>query len=70
MSFTLPVSTYAALNAGQTLLENAAQCGQVGDAYSITVTGAVSDPSTWSGTPLVAADARSFATSCVSPSAA
>src|SRR5262245_59525164 len=51
MNFTLPVSTYLATKAGRTSLENAAQCGQVGDAYSITVTLASGLPSTLSGTP-------------------
>src|SRR4051812_49469994 len=52
MNFTLPVLTYLSLNGCSTVLENSAQCGQVGDAYSMNVTLAAGSPSTLSGTPL------------------
>src|SRR5690606_27191364 len=62
--FTLSVSTYSALNCGYTSVWKAAQCGQVGEAYSITVTSASGLPSTLSGSATLA----SAATSCVVPS--
>src|SRR3546814_409408 len=56
------------MNAGATCVAKVAQCGQVGEAYSMTVTGAVSLPCTWSATP--PAGAISLAMSIMSPSAA
>src|SRR5690554_6057808 len=53
---------------GSTSLAKVAQCGQVGEAYSISVTGASALPITWSVTP--PAGAISLATSTMSPSAA
>src|SRR6185437_10491375 len=48
---TLPVSIYFCCSIGNTFSANAAQCGQVSEEYSTTVTGAVADPSAISGRP-------------------
>jgi len=55
------------MNSGSVSFEKTAQCGQVGDAYSITVTLASAGPSTLSGRPF---GASSLAWSNISPSAA
>src|SRR4051812_47104594 len=44
MKRTLPVSIYSAFSFGNTSCVNAAQCGQVIDAYSMIVTGASLEP--------------------------
>src|SRR6516164_1726217 len=44
MYFTLPVSMYFSFSFGKVLTANAAQCGQVIEAYSMMVTGAVAEP--------------------------
>jgi hypothetical protein len=46
---TLPVSMYFDLSIGKTFSPNAAQCGQVIEAYSVMVTGAFAGPSAMSG---------------------
>src|SRR5450755_3990056 len=46
---TLPVSIYFDLSIGKTFSANAAQCGQLIDAYSTMVTAAFAGPSTMSG---------------------
>ena len=67
MNFTLPVLTYLSTNGPSTVLENSAQCGQVGEAYSMNVTFAAGSPETLSGIP---AGAISLSRSIVSPSLA
>src|SRR5690349_15694959 len=59
MSFAFPGSIQSFLICGSVSLSNAAQCGQVIEAYSMIVTGASLLPSTWSsgatvGTPVAA----------------
>src|SRR3984893_16329166 len=56
---TLPVSIYSDLIFGNTFALNAAQCGQVIDAYSVIVTEALAGPSAMSGSDigLVTSDA-------------
>src|SRR5215831_19880793 len=44
MYFTLPVSMYFSFSLGKVLTAKAAQCGQVIEAYSMIVTGAVAEP--------------------------
>src|ERR1700678_3991900 len=44
MYFTFPVSMYFSFSFGKVVTANAAQCGQVIEAYSMMVTGAVSEP--------------------------
>src|ERR1700726_2757374 len=46
---TLPVSIYFDFSIGKTFCSNAAQCGQVIDAYSVMVTAAFADPTAISG---------------------
>jgi hypothetical protein len=46
---TLPVSIYFDLNIGKTFSPNTAQCGQLIEAYSVMVTGALIDPIAMSG---------------------
>src|SRR5215475_11280688 len=48
MSFTLPLSIHFFLSSGRILTWKWAQCGQVKEAYSIRVIGALGSPSTWS----------------------
>src|SRR5690606_17438960 len=67
MSSTCPESTYFSRSGPSTLFESAAQCGQVGEAYSISVTLASGLPATLSGTP---AGAISRTWSITSPSRA
>src|SRR5438552_10688100 len=46
---TLPVSIYFDRNIGNTFSPKAAQCGQLIEAYSVTVTGAFAEPIVISG---------------------
>src|SRR5882757_8871101 len=46
---TLPVSIYFDRSIGKTFSPNAAQCGQLIEAYSVMVIGAFADPITISG---------------------
>src|SRR5262252_8768811 len=48
MSFTLPLSIHFFLSSGRIWVWKWAQCGQVKEAYSIRVIGALGSPSTWS----------------------
>src|ERR1700676_5035528 len=61
---TLPASTYFDCSIGNTFSWNAAQCGQLMDAYSTMVTGAFALPSAMSGSDTgLAASAVAFCAS-------
>src|SRR6202051_4858050 len=49
---TLPVSIYFDFSIGKTFCSNAAQCGQVIDAYSVMLTAAFADPTAISGSSI------------------
>src|ERR1700682_6222304 len=58
---TLPVSIYFDRSIGNTFSPNAAQCGQLIEAYSVMVTGALADPITMSGSDTGLATAATMA---------
>src|SRR5690349_19176642 len=58
---TLPVSIYFDRNIGKTFSPNAAQCGQLIEAYSVMVTGAFAEPIAISGSDTGFATAAAIA---------